>query len=249
MQSSSKNQRAQFERLHSIYAAHYNDDTSLGYRKEFIFKPLIESAAVDLQGCRVADLACGSGYNSVILQERFPGVQCTGFDISPSACADFRSVTGCAAYELDLTKPIDAKAYGAPFDVAVVVGGLHHCVVDLPRAIKNVASLLRPGGVFLMTEPNSRYALEGVRRLWYRLDDKNFDAASEQALNHAALAEQAARQFRVRSVRYLGGPAYFLVLNSMMTRVPLWMKPAIRAYSRIPSPWFHAFWIAAWERL
>jgi SAM-dependent methyltransferase len=138
----------------------------------------------------------------------------------------------------------------------MIIGGLHHCVVDIRQSIKNIATLVRPGGVVLMMEPNRRYFLEGIRRLWYRLD-KSFDAATEAALDHAELAAIGAPWFRVRRVTHLGGPAFFLIQNSMITRVPLRAKPALskvlfpleRLCARIPGTRLHAYFVAVWERL
>jgi SAM-dependent methyltransferase len=255
MATLSENQRVHYERVHSAYVAHYYDASSLAYRREFILNPLLSGALIDFNRSHVADLACGSGYNSAILKERFPGVRCAGFDISPSACADYRRINGWDAYEVDLTKFLDTGDVGGPYDAAMIIGGLHHCVADLSSALRNAAALLRPGGLFFMMEPNNQYFLESVRRLWYRLDS-SFDAATEAALDHDVLAEMGAPWFRTRDVRYCGGPAFFLIQNSMITRVPLWLKPKLapalfrleRAYARLAHRRFHAFFTAVWER-
>ena len=251
----SANQQVLFERVHSAYTAHCYGPSSLAYRREFILKSLRTDAPSDLNGCRVADIASGSGINSLILRDWFPGVRCSGFDISRSACEDYRRLTGGNAYEVDLTRPLDIRAVDGPYDAALVVGGLHHTVVDLPAALRNTAALVRPGGFLFMMEPNSRYLLEGLRRLWYRLDS-NFDATTEHALDPAELAELGAPWFRPLAVSYCGGPAYFLIQQSISTRVPLRVKPRLaslllpleRLYARLPSPRVHAFFTAIWER-
>src|SRR6476619_3977310 len=98
MGSLSENQKLHFERMHDQYSAHYYDASALAYRREFILGPLIDDLGLDLNGCRVAELACGSGYNTLLLQERFPDMHCSGFDISSAACADYRRLTNCEAY-------------------------------------------------------------------------------------------------------------------------------------------------------
>lgn len=106
-----------------------------------------------------------------------------------------------------------------------------------------------------MLEPNSAYFLEGLRRFWYRMDPQT-DPSTEHALNHSQLLQQASPYFERVSCRYLGGPAYFLILNSMMTRVPLWIKPTIAdplfflesIYARIPFRWMHSLFLAQWRR-
>ena len=140
--------------------AHYFDAQSMRYREEFIYDKLF--SGLDLNGKRVADLACGSGYNSVALLARYPEIRVCGFDISSKACEAYPRNTGFPAYRTDLTLPI---AVDRPFDVAFVVGGLHQTAKDLPMAVQNLARLLKPGGLALFLEPNRGFYLETVRSL------------------------------------------------------------------------------------
>src|SRR5215470_10172004 len=175
----STRQKDLYEAIHDVYEAHYYDDAAMAYRKRFYYQPLFDDLKLD--GKSVADLACGSGHNSLILRQRFPSVELTGFDISSHACRDYRRLVGRPAFECDLTKPMDVTP---AFDAAMIFGGLHHCVSDLATTLQNVARMLKPGGVFLMLEPNKRCYLELLRRLWYALDRRYFDAQSEAALDH-----------------------------------------------------------------
>ena len=86
----------------------------------------------------MGDAASGSGHNSVALLKRFPKAVVTGFDISSSACEAYRHNVGRPGIQADLTKPLD---HPGRFDAAMVVGGLHHCVVDLPAAVDNLANM------------------------------------------------------------------------------------------------------------
>lgn len=212
-------QKAHNERIHDEYEAHYYDASSMRYRRRFIMTPLLEG--IDFDGKRVADLACGSGFNSLLLRERFPHVRTVGFDISETACDAYTRYTGSPAHAIDLTKPVHREEV---FDGAIVIGGLHHCVSDLPQAIRNIAQMVRPGSLVLMMEPNADYVLEYARTTWYERD-QYFDAKTEAALSHAALAATAAPWFETESLRYMGGPAYFAILNSLVLRVPLRIKP------------------------
>ena len=246
----SERQILQFEKIHDTYVAHYYDAWSMRYREEFIF-PFI-SGGMDLNGKWVAELACGSGQNSLALRRHFPRIELRGFDISPSACADYERNLGFPARQLDLTKPI---AIDETFDLAFVIGGLHHCIADLPQTLVNVARLLRPGGVFVMLEPNCRFFLESLRKIWYRLDG-SFDADTEHALDHDEILQSVRQYFRIAPPRYFGGPAYFGVLNSMILRIPLRAKPILspplialeRCWNRIPSRRMHNVFLGRWER-
>jgi SAM-dependent methyltransferase len=243
-------QAAHYERILADYDAHYFDAWSMRYRSEFVFGPMWRG--LDLNGKKVADLACGSGFNSVALRERFPGARVTGFDIAPSACAAYQRATGFGARRCDLTGPL---ALAPEFDAAMIVGGLHHCVADLPQTLRNVAAMLRPGGIFMMLEPSSEFCLEALRNLWYR-HDSNFDHANEHALRHDALLAAADGAFALHDLRYLGGPAYFAVLNSMILRIPLSAKrflsppliAAERLWNRLPGRAPFNVFLARWQR-
>jgi SAM-dependent methyltransferase len=243
-------QKHHYDAIHSNYEDHYYDEQSLAFRERFYYDPLFEG--LDLNGCRVADLASGSGHNSVALLKRFPKAVVTGFDISTAACEAYRRNVGRPGIQADLTRPLDNPG---TFDVAMVVGGLHHCVVDLPAALDNLANVLRPGGRLLMLEPNRAFALEGVRRLWYRLD-RYFDAATERALTPAELLEHAGARFIPERVAYYGGPGYFLISQSLLFRIPKPVKRAIapplmvveQAFNRLPLPWLHPYFAARWVR-
>lgn len=196
-------------------------------------------------------MACGSGHNSEALLKHDTSVDVMGFDISTAACEDYRQRTGRPAAEADITLPWQGPV---GFDVVFIIGGLHHCANDLPQVLDNVAMMLKPGGIFLMQEPNARFFLEKVRQVWYRKDPM-FDQ-NEAALRHDALLAQGQKNFTLHSVEYSGGPAYFIVLQSMIMRVPLGMKPYIspplimleRLWNKLPSPVFHNTFQARWHR-
>jgi SAM-dependent methyltransferase len=244
-------QAGHYDGILDAYDRHYYDSYSLQYREQFILAPLLEG--VDLRGKRVADLASGSGETSRFLSARYPGVQCEGFDVSPEACRRYRQRTQRPATELDLTRGGYA---GDPFDAAIIMGGLHHCAAGLDVALRTVADMVRPGGLFLFFEPNREYALEAARRVWYRFD-RYFDAGSERALAHGELTAAAAGAFECRRLRYFGGPAFFLVYNSLVFRLSAGTKSAVapsllraeRLYNRLPSRWLFASFLAQWVRV
>jgi SAM-dependent methyltransferase len=246
----STRQKHHYDAIHSSYEDHYYDEQSLAFRERFYYDPLFEG--LDLNGCRVADLASGSGHNSVALLKRFPKAVVTGFDISTAACEAYRRNVGRPGIETDLTRRLDNAG---TFDVAMVVGGLHHCVADLPAVLANLATMLKPGGRLLMLEPNRAFALDGVRRLWYRLD-RYFDAATERALTPSELLKHAGARFIPERVAYYGGPGYFLISQSLLFRIPKPVKRAIspplmvveRTFNRLPLPWLHPYFVARWLR-
>ena len=244
-------QKAHYEHLHDVYEAHYYDTYSLRYREQFILAPLL--AGIDLNDRDVIDVASGSGHNTLLIRRRFPSLRPVGLDISDSACAAYRRVTGGEAIQGDLTRPLH---HPRPFDAAISIGGLHHCVVNLPQAIDNLARLVKPQGVLLMMEPSVDGVGERWRNGWYR-HDRYFDGQTEHALSHDELLQLTDGRFRPEVVRYIGGPAYFLILNSLILRVPLGAKrvvaaatwPLERAFNTLNSRGMAAAFIARWRRV
>ncbi|MEH2622374.1 SAM-dependent methyltransferase [Bradyrhizobium sp. AZCC 1719] len=246
----SSRQKQHYADIHDAYEAHYYDASSMRYRSRFIYDWLFDR--IDLSNASIADLACGSGHNSLAVMERFSGVRTVGFDISEPACASYQRTTGNAAQVLDLTRPAEIKEQ---FDGAIVVGGLHHCVMDLGQTLRNIAAMVKPGGHLLMMEPSADFALNVVRDKWYA-SDKYFDAPTEQALSHDAILKQASPYFEGEAVRYFGGLAYFLILNSLIMRVPLGAKPVLWpivkpievALGGIPWSGMYPCFLAKWKR-
>lgn len=246
----SARQADHYDRILSDYERHYYDRHSLAYRREFILEPMLRG--VDLSNKKVADLASGSGETSRFLASMFPGIELTGYDISPAACAEYTRKTGRPAHVLDLTKGYEG---GEQYDAAIIMGGLHHCVADLPATLRTVASMLKPGGHFFFFEPNKEYVLQSARRLWYRAD-KYFDADTEDGLAHADLVRLSEGRFEPQGLSYFGGPAFFLVYNSLVFRIPHALKAVIspplmwleRLHRAVRLRWLHASFVAHWTK-
>lgn len=234
------------------YERHYYDESSLAYRERYIYPTLF--AGIDLSNRRVIELACGSGFNTQALLRRFPAAEPLGLDISPRSCEAYRRNTGRPAQVFDLTdpSPVDLPE---PADCSFVVGGLHHCVRDLPSTFANLRRLIRLGGHLLLVEPNADFVLNALRMAWYRRD-RWFQAQDEAPLDHDLLLSEASG-FEAEFVSFLGGPAYFLIANSLVMRMPLAFKrplaPALFAvddlYNRLPGRRPYPMFIARWRRV
>ena len=251
MTSGSARQKKHYENVHEVYKDHYYDETSMSYRRKFIYDPAL--SGLDLNGLMVADLACGSGAGSLEVLRRFPRAQISGFDISEKAIADYRQ-TGLPAYSVDLTEPMRTTELQAQFDVAMIFGSLHHCVTRLETTLQNIAAMIKPGGKLIMMEPNL-FFMRSVRRFWYRVDP-SFDAPTEDGLSHRAIHGLVSNLFDVEMVTHLGGAGYFLILNSMIFRMPKHIKRKLapplmifdELYNRINVPRLHPYFIARWRR-
>jgi ubiquinone/menaquinone biosynthesis C-methylase UbiE len=152
-----------YDQLNPAYVKYYRQEETRQLFERV--QPLLEG--IRLEWASVADLACGSsGHNSLALRAYFPSIHTTGYDISEKACRQYRSDTGAVTHLVDPTKPYSPDQ---SHDAALVIGGLHHCVMDLSTTLKNVARIVRPGGHPMM-EPSDDSLLSGLRRVWYRAD-------------------------------------------------------------------------------
>ena len=243
-------QKALFEAIHDEYYEATTDKYAQAYKDEFGFDWMFEQLG-DAQS--LIELASGVGTGAAAMKERRPSLAIEGCDISESAARDFTAIHGTPCHVWDLTKPIEPCR---TYDAVLVLGGIHHLVADLPTAFSNIRNLLNPYGVLIMGEPNADYFLEGARQLWYRLDKSHFDPSNEHALSHDRLHAEFGEGFSVRAVRYVGGPAYFLLLQNWVLRIPTrtkkWVAPALmaieRGYNLLPGRLPFASFMAAWHK-
>jgi SAM-dependent methyltransferase len=249
--SQSDNQKILFEKIHDRYYESTTDIFSESYKIEFIYPWILRQLG---DATSLIEMASGVGTGAGWLRTQRPDLYVEGCDISESAAKGFTEAHGQPCHVWDLTRPIDpARTY----DVALVMGGIHHLVANLPVAFANIRKLLNPGGRLIMTEPNADFILEPARKLWYKLDKSNFDVANEHALSHAHLLKTHGLGFRRIDVRYMGGPAYFLLLQSWVLRMPApakrWIAPSLtaleRLYHHLPPPFPYATFMASWQKI
>ena len=246
-----KRQKSHYETIHDDYERHYYDPDSMAYRERFYYRQLFDG--IDLDGWKVADLTSGSGHTSLRVLKQFPKAEISGFDNSPSACEAYEKNVGRPAVECDLTLPLDVEE--GSYDAAIMICGLHHLVNDLPQVMKNVGTMVRPGGLFLIADPNANYVLEGARKIWYRID-RYYDHETEETQSYGTLLNLGAEWFEHRKAWWMGGPGYFLVLNSLHFRLPHGLKRVIAkplmavdaVYNMLPGEFLFPYYVAQWTR-
>lgn len=225
-------QKAHYDRIAADYAAHYGDRWGNEYRRRFFNEPLLNG--IDLQGRPTLEAMCGEGSTTEFLLER--GAKVIGLDISAQEIESFeRRWPQCEARCASI---LDTSLPSESFDCVVVVGGLHHVHPHVVKAIQEIWRVLRPGGHFCFIEPHHGSLPDTIRRFWYRRD--NYFAANEQAIDLQSLRTEFGNTFEFVSEEYKGNIAYLLVLNSLIFRVPLWLKPlyapALISLERLLSP-------------
>ena len=176
----------------------------------------------------------------------------TALDISEEAITSFETRwPDCRA----ICSPLTASGLqDESFDCIVVVMGLHHLQPHLSDALREIHRLLRKGGVFCFAEPHRDSVLNPLRGMWYEHD--SLFASNEAPLELEALKRDYENLFEFRTEKYVGGVAYLLVLNSMIFRVPLWLKemysPALirveKLLSRFHSRRLSLAVICQWEK-
>ena len=242
-------QREHYNRIGADYEAQYGDPDGLTYREEFLYEPLL--AGLDLEGRRVLEALSGSGHATEFLLNHKRALV-TGLDISDEAIASFKERwPACEAICAPIT---ESGLADESFDCIVAVMGLHHLHPQLSEALREIHRLLRRGGTFCFTEPHKESGFNCLRSLWYRHD--SLFADNEESLDIEALKHECQDLFEFRMEKHVGSVAYLLVLNSMIFRVPLWLKriysPAVmrveKMLTRFHSRTFSLAVICQWKK-
>ena len=210
-------QEKHYDRIAKDYEAHYNDACSQKYRIKFQYETVF--SGIDLTGKRVLEAMSGSGHTTEYLLSR--GAVVTGLDISPREIESFRQHwPDCEAI---CASVLDSGLENDSFDCVIVSGGLHHVHPHLSEVVREIHRVLKPGGYFCFIEPHAGSLPDVARKLWYKHD--SLFADNEAAIDVAALKHEFASAFNFNFETYLGNVGHLFVLNSMVFRIPLALKP------------------------
>jgi SAM-dependent methyltransferase len=216
LSESERRQKAHYDSLSDSYNSSYSDPWSIRYRDDFFHASLFDG--VDLSGKKVLDAMCGYGDMTSYLLSRGAVVQ--GLDISESQVRAYTERWGCEGICASM---LSSGLPSEEFDVIAICGALHHLHPHIDAGMEEIHRLLKPGGVLCFVEPHSHSILEWPRKLWYSLDP--LFEENEDSVNVDKLEATFAEHFNPRRIRYGGGLAYLLVLNSMVFRIPHQWKP------------------------
>lgn len=119
----------------------------------------------DVRGKTVLDLGCGSGENVIPLAKK--GAKVTGIDLSPDLINVARRRAEKYGVDADL-RVASAYETGLPsrsVDVVFCIAVLHH--LDIQRAKNEVRRVVKPGGLFIVSEPvRFSWAVKQVRKIF-----------------------------------------------------------------------------------
>ena len=174
---------------------------------------------INFSGMKVLDAMCGNGETTKYLLQK--GCQVTGVDISEGGIRHLQERwPECDAHCASI---LSTGFSNNSYDCVAVVGGLHHLHPNVFGAIKEIHRVLKPDGYFCFVEPHKGSVADRIRRFWYRVD--NSFAKNEAAIDIEALKQEFSLEFEFSKEDYKGNIAYLLVLNSLIFRIPLRIKP------------------------
>lgn len=170
-------------------------------------------------GSRVVDVGCGTGWAALFIARTKPGAKVHGIDIDEvsvhRANEQFRRYTPAAnmtctvGSATELTRHFDR----ASVDAVVAVHAFHH-FPDPERALRQMRSILRPGGTLLLGELDPwygetlddcpRYSLWKIKDFLHRA---GFPRASGVWKHPGTLLVHARKPRRERQARGTGKPA------------------------------------------
>lgn len=169
---------------------------------------------------RLLDLACGPGSFAARAAARWTGAEVVGVDVDPVMLELARRTTGERVHwvDADLSHPGWTDAVGGgPFDAAVSATALHWLPEHaLPGLAQRLASVLRPGGVFvnvdtLLADPARPRLAELTRTLRVERTDRglatgeDFRTWWDALAGEPALADGFAERERRFADRVTGG--------------------------------------------
>jgi ubiquinone/menaquinone biosynthesis C-methylase UbiE len=197
-------------------------------------------------GARVADLGCGSGAFTDVLQRR--GYHCCGVDLSPrlieTARAKFRNIEFVEG-DVEQLPLADASFDG------VLLSGLVHHLPDPTHCAREVFRILRPGGKFVAFDPNR------MNPFMYLYRDRSspfYSSVGVTANERPVLASEVASVFQnagfVVRTDYLSNLQYRYIAAAKLR----WLLPLYNAVDgALFAPgfmrWFRPFVLTVGEKL
>jgi SAM-dependent methyltransferase len=210
-------QRAHYNRIAEMFELHYDDPCTQRYRDVYIDGPMLQG--LDLQGQRVMEAMCGSGFTTRALLNR--GAHVIGLDISQACIASFnRRWPQCESICGSIS---DTGLPAESFDAVAIVGGLHHLHPNLDAAVEEIHRILKPGAAFCFLEPHVGSLPDVFRQFWYERDEMFSD--NEAAVDIQQLKDKFGESFDFVHEIYGGNLGHLFIYNSMIFRIPLRLKP------------------------
>jgi SAM-dependent methyltransferase len=147
------------EKLYSGFAQSHFAKPAVRALREHMVRRILRVTGAG-KNSRVLSLGCGIGDTEILLAPHVG--ELTGLDLSPSAVRQAR-LDGTGVDNLHFIEGTLESAQIGPrsFDVVIAIFFLHHLPDTVPELAKQIAAILKPGGIFYSLDP-SRYRLSGA---------------------------------------------------------------------------------------
>lgn len=243
--SSIQRQKERYNRQSDDYQRHHGDHYSQQYRTLKQRQALFN---FDVKGKKVLEAMCGPGVETEFLLSKECSV--VGLDISERNAQLYTKHWDlpCEVCSINETTFEDNV-----FDVVYIFGGLHHIIPYLKETFHEIHRILKPGGQLCFVEPNADSALDYLRKLWYKLDNR-FEK-EERALSYKKdLLPFLKFGFEEKLYKSGGNFAYLLIAQSFILKTPKFIKkmifkPALAVESLLEFlPWTNLFFVARWQK-
>ncbi len=147
------------EKLYSGFAQSHFAKPAVRALREHMVQRILKMTGAG-KTSRVLSLGCGIGDTELLLAPHVGDL--TGLDVSPSAIQQARLDAAGVANLHFLEGTLQSAGIGpGSFDVVIAIFFLHHLPDTVPQLAKQIAAILKPGGVFYALDP-SRYRLSGA---------------------------------------------------------------------------------------
>lgn len=198
-----------------------------------VFTPETNQRLIDIfvrlselpRGARIADLGCGSGVFTNILEQR--GYRCTGVDLSPTLIRIAREkFPGIEFIEGDIERLPFADA---SFDGVLLAGVVHH-FTERSNCVAEIKRILRPGGKFVAFDPNR---MNPAMYLYRDRSSPFYSSVGVTENERPVLASEIAATFRAGGFRvgteYHSGMKYRYIASGALR----WLLPAYNIVDRL----------------
>jgi SAM-dependent methyltransferase len=173
------------EKLYSGFAQSHFAKPAVRALREHMVRRILKLTGAD-KSSRVLSLGCGIGDTELLLAPHV--AELTGVDLSPSAIKQATLDAGRAQTGNVRFIEGTADAVSGCFDVVIAIFFLHHLPDTVPELARQIASNIKPGGVFYSLDP-SRYRLSGaIGELLFPKQMARYQSPNERQLAPAATA-------------------------------------------------------------
>jgi ubiquinone/menaquinone biosynthesis C-methylase UbiE len=141
------------------------------------------SGMLPLQGARLLELGCGAAFTTRRLAESFPIAELIATEVDRAQHEKNLQITDLprVTFRYGGAEAIDQP--DASIDAVIMLKSLHHVPVDLmPRALREIHRVLKPGGFAYISEPIYAGAFNDILRLFNderRVREAAFDAVKQ----------------------------------------------------------------------